>query len=204
MADVKKRSSEKGGVFADLPELETGRLLLRKMRLDDAEAMFAYASDPEVTRYVLFDTHSSIEDSREFLRFATEGYERGDFGGWGLLLKDSGAFIGTCGLDAGYAPEHARAELGYVLAREHWGRSLMPEAVRAVIRFGFVRAKLNRIEARCIAENVASARVMEKVGMTYEGTLREREFIKGAYRDMKLYSILRSEYQDATAPRRRG
>ena len=204
MADVKKRSSEKGGVFADLPELETGRLLLRRMRLDNAEAMFAYASDPEVTRYVLFDTHRSIEDSREFLRFATEGYERGDFGGWGLLLKDSGVFIGTCGLDAGYAPEHARAELGYVLAREHWGRGLMPEAVRAVIRFGFARVKLNRIEARCIAENAASARVMEKVGMTYEGTLREREFIKGAYRDMKLYSILRSEYQDATARRRRG
>ena len=94
MADVKKRNSERGGVFADLPELETERLLLRRMRLDDAEAMFAYASDPEVTRYVLFDTHRSIEDSREFLRFATEGYERGDFGGWGLLLKDSGVFIG--------------------------------------------------------------------------------------------------------------
>ena len=68
MADVKKRSSEKGGVFADLPELETGRLLLRRMRLDDAEAMFAYASDPEVTRYVLFDTHRSIEDSGRMSR----------------------------------------------------------------------------------------------------------------------------------------
>ena len=201
---METRGGEAGGVFADLPELETERLLLRKMRLDDAEAMFAYASDPEVTRYVLWDTHRSIEDTEEFLRFATEGYERGDFGGWGVVLKDSGVFVGTCGLDAGYAPEHARAELGYVLSREHWGRGLMPEAARAVIRFGFVRMKLNRIEARCIAENAASARVMEKAGMTYEGTLREREFIKGAYRDMKVYSILRSEYADARARRRRG
>jgi ribosomal-protein-alanine N-acetyltransferase len=187
----------RGRVFADLPEIETQRLLLRKMRLDDAEAMFAYASDPAVARYVLWDTHHSIEDSESFLRLAIEGYERGDFGGWGVVLKDSGAFIGTCGLDAGYAPEHARAELGYVLSREYWGKGLMPEAVRAIIAFGFARADLNRIEARCIAANLASARVMEKAGMTYEGTLREREFIKGAYRDMKLYSILRREYHRA-------
>jgi [ribosomal protein S5]-alanine N-acetyltransferase len=190
-------SGSSDGVFADLPELETERLVLRKMRLDDAEAMFAYASDPEVTRYVLWDTHRSIEDSESFLRSATEGYERGDFGGWGIVLKDDGAFVGTCGVDAGYAPEHARAELGYVLSREHWGKGLMPEAVRAVIAFGFEKLSLNRVEARCIAENTASARVMEKAGMTYEGTLREREFIKGAYRDIKLYSILRREYRRA-------
>jgi ribosomal-protein-alanine N-acetyltransferase len=183
--------------FEDLPELETERLLLRKMRLDDARAMFAYASDPEVTRYVLFETHRSIEDSEAFLRLAVEGYERGDFGGWGVVLKDSGAFVGTCGVDYGYAPEHARAELGYVLSREHWGKGLIPEAVRAVIRFGFGRMELNRIQARCIAENTASARVMEKAGMTYEGTLREYQLIKGAYRDMKFYSILRRERRQA-------
>ena len=82
-----------------------------------------------------------------------------------------------------------------MLSREYWGRGLMPEALRAMIAFGFERMGLNRIEARCIAENAASARVMEKVGMTYEGTLRQREFIKGAYRDMKLYAILKSEYR---------
>src|SRR3712207_498622 len=128
------------------------------MRLGDAEAMFAYASDPEVTRYVLWDTHRSIEDSESFLRSATEGYERGDFGGWGVVLKDGGAFVGTCGVDARYAPEHASAELGYVLSREHWGKGLMPEAVRAVIRFGFGRMGLNRVQARCIAENAEIGR----------------------------------------------
>ncbi len=195
MPGAQKHRGGSVGVFANLPVLETERLLLRKMRLDDAGAMFAYASDPEVTRYVLWDTHRSIEDSESFLRFATEGYERGDFGGWGVVLKDDGVFVGTCGMDVGYTPEHARAELGFVLSREHWGKGLMPEAVRAIIRFGFGRMGLNRLEARCIAENTASARVMEKAGMTYEGTLREREFIKGAYRDMKLYSILRREYR---------
>jgi ribosomal-protein-alanine N-acetyltransferase len=108
---------------------------------------------------VLWETHRSVEDSEGFLHHAARGYERGDFGGWGIVLKDSGAFVGTCSVDVGYAPEHARAELGYVLAREHWGKGLMPEAVRAVIRFGFERMELNRVEARCIAENQASARV---------------------------------------------
>lgn len=193
------------GPFGDLPALHTERLLLRRMTLDDAEGMFAYASDPEVTRYVLWDTHRTLEDSKNFLRFAVEGYERGDFGGWGIVHRESGRFIGTCGLDAGYDAQHARAELGYVLAREFWRRGLTPEAVREVIRFGFERLALNRIEARCIAENHASARVMEKVGMAYEGTMRRREYIKGAYRDMKLYSILREEYEaPARARRRRG
>ena len=73
-------------------------------------------------------------------------------------------------------------------------RGLAPEAVRALIRFGFERMGLNRIEARCIAGNTASARVMEKAGMTYEGTLREREKIQGELRNMKMYSVLRREY----------
>ena len=193
--DGTRHGGEATRIFADLPELETERLLLRKLRLSDAEAVFAYASDSEVTRYVLWDTHGSIEDSENFLSFANEGYEREDFGGWGLVLKASGAFVGTCGLEA--APEHARAELGYVLSREHWGRGLMPEAVRRVIRYCFERMDLNRVEARCIAENKASSRVMEKAGMSYEGTLRGREYIKGSYKDMKIYSILRREYDQA-------
>lgn len=200
--DGEQRIGELSRLFVDLPELETERLLLRKMRPKDARDMFAYASDPEVTRYVLWETHGSIQDSENFLRFANEGYERGDFRGWGLVLKATGAFVGTCGIEADYHPGHSRAELGYVLSREHWGRGLMPEAVRRMIRFCFDQMDLNRVEARCIAENTASARVMEKAGMTHEGTLREREYIKGAYRDMKMYSILRSDYD--TAARRLG
>lgn len=178
----------------DLPELETERLLLRKMRLADAPAVFAYASDPDISRYVSWETHRTVRDSEDFLRHVTGGYERGDLLAWGLVLKEDGAFVGTCGLDAGYEPEHARAEMGYALSREHWGRGLMPEAVRTVLAFGFGSLGLNRVQARCAAENLASARVMEKVGMTYEGTLRESEYLNGAYTDMRLYSILRREF----------
>lgn len=180
-------------VLKDLPTLETERLILRKMVLNDAEAVFAYASNSEVSRYTLWETHRSIEDSRAFLEFATQKYENGGEPDWGIVYRGNGCLVGACGL-VNWEAEHARAEVGFVLSREYWGRGLMSEAVRAILRFGFERMNLNRIEARCIAENAASARVMEKAGMVYEGTLRQREYIKGAYRDIKLYAILKEGF----------
>lgn len=180
-------------VLKDLPTLETERLILRKMVLNDAEAVFAYASNSEVSRYTLWETHRSIEDSRAFLEFATQKYENGGEPDWGIVYRGNGCLVGACGL-VNWEAEHARAEVGFVLSREYWGRGLMSEAVRAILRFGFERMNLNRIEARCIAENAASARVMEKAGMAYEGTLRQREYIKGAYRDIKLYAILKKGF----------
>ena len=188
-------------VLADLPILETERLILRKMTLNDVEAVFAYASDPEVSRYTLWETHRSIEDSRAFLTLTTQKYKNGSEPDWGIVYKGNGCLVGVCGL-VNWEAEHARAEIGFVLSREYWGHGFMPEAVRAVFRFGFGRMNLNRIEARCIAENAASARVMEKAGMAYEGTLRQREYIKGAYRDIKLYAILKEQFQGARDPLR--
>jgi ribosomal-protein-alanine N-acetyltransferase len=178
----------------DLPSLETDRLTLRKLRPADAGAIFAYASDPEVARYALFEAHRTIEDARAFLDLVASRYQSGGEPDWGIVYKGDGRFVGTCGF-VNWRPEHARAEVGFVLSRAYWGQGLMPEALLAIISFGFERVGLNRIEARCIAQNTASARVMEKAGMTYEGTLRQREFIKGAYRNMKLYAILNSEHR---------
>jgi RimJ/RimL family protein N-acetyltransferase len=180
-------------VLKHLPSLETERLILRKMTPNDVETIFAYASDQEVSRYTIWDMHRSVEDSRAFLEHVLGNYERGEGSAdWGIVYKGDGRLVGTCAIQLG--ADNACAELGYVIHREYWGRGLVPEAVRAMIAFGFERMGLNRIEARCIVENTASSRVMEKAGMTYEGTLRQREFIKGAYQDMKLYAILKSEF----------
>jgi len=189
---MRRDSKKVGEVLKDLPTLATDRLILRKMTPNDAEAVFAYASDPEVTRYVSWETHLSIEDSRTFLDLVTRKYESGGEPEWGIVYKGDHRFVGTCGI-VSWEPHHARAEVGYALSRDYWGRGLMAEAVGAMISFGFREMNLNRIEARCIAENTASARVMEKAGMLYEGTLRQRELIKGELRDIKLYSILRDE-----------
>ncbi|MDP9454879.1 MAG: GNAT family N-acetyltransferase [Actinomycetota bacterium] len=174
------------------PRLETGRLLLRALTPDDAAAIFAYASDPEVARYMVWEAHRSMEDTEAFLDLTMSHYESGDAPDWGMVYKGDGRLVGTCGFVA-WERGHARAEAGYVLHRGYWGMGLTSEALRAMISFGFERMDLNRIEARCIAENSASARVMEKAGMSYEGTMRGREFLKGEYRDMKLYAILKDD-----------
>jgi ribosomal-protein-alanine N-acetyltransferase len=186
-----------GEVFGKLPALETERLVLRRVRLADAEDVFAYASDPEVTRYLSWETHRSVEDSREFLRSLLERYRKGEPASWGLVYKASGRFVGTGGFDAGVWTEHARAEVGCVISGEVSGLGLGTEALRAMISFGFKELGLNRVEARCVSGNVASARIMEKADMTHEGTAREKEFSKGAYRDMESYAILRRDYHPA-------
>jgi ribosomal-protein-alanine N-acetyltransferase len=96
---------------------------------------------------------------------------------------------------------HRRGDIGYALAREYWGHGYATEAVRAMIEFGFEHLNLNRIEARAVPANVASTRVMQKAGMKYEGILSESGFFKGAYQDVALYSILRS---DGRAPGKQG
>lgn len=179
-------------IFRELPTLGTPRLTLRRMLPEDAEPMHAYGSDPEVARHMLWEPHESLRDSENFLRFVRERYARGDPAGWGLEGRETGRFIGTCGIQA-WRPEHSRAELGYVLAREYWGRGLMTEAVAAVVGFGFDKIGFNRLEARCLDGNAASARVLEKAGMTHEGTSRSSHFSGGRFLDLYHYAMLRDD-----------
>lgn len=180
-------------VFSDLAPIETERLLLRKMALADAEDMFEYASDPEVTNYTTWYPHTSIEDSRQFLEHITGRYDRHGVAEWGVIHKRDRKFIGTCGYIY-WEPQHARAEIGYALSRSYWGQGLMSEAAREVISFGFRNMTLNRVEARCLPENIGSARVLEKSGMNFEGILRQHMYIKGRYIDLKMYAIVRSDW----------
>ena len=181
-------------VFSNFPTLETERLILRKLHLEDAKDVFEYASDPEVAKYVTWEPHKSIEDSINLIKFTHERYEKKEGIIWGIVYKENNKVIGTC--DISPAIKHFRAEIAYALSKDYWGKGLMNEAVKEVIRFGFEKMNLNRIQAMCIPENIGSYRVMEKVGMKYEGLIREYMYIKGKFQDLKLYSILRREYYD--------
>jgi len=181
-------------VFGDLPSLDTPRLLLRRLTLDDAQDVFGYASDPEVARYTTWQSHGTIDDTMIFLNGAMTLYANGQVSPWGVEHKQDRRVIGTCGY-VYWLPRHARAEIAYAIGRRYWNQGLMTEAVREIIAFGFRVMQLNRIEARCDVPNIASARVMEKVGMTFEGVLRQHMFSKGVYVDLKLYSILRREWR---------
>ena len=175
------------------PTLETERILLRKLQVDDAPDMFEYASDPLVTRYVLIDTHRSQDETRAFLERVVSRDPDSGLATFAVVLKETGKMIGTCGIYLDHE-RRARAEVAYMLNRAHWGHGYITEALQAVIDFGFSHLGMNRIFARCRPENVASARVMEKVGMTYEGLLREHILVRGEFWDLQEYAILRKEW----------
>jgi ribosomal-protein-alanine N-acetyltransferase len=177
-----------------LPQLETERLILRRMTMADAPDMFEYGSDPDVTRYVSWPTHKTVEDSERFLARVVNSYETTNPSGWGIVLKQSGKFIGTIGMDGSWKMKNFRLELGYVLNKDYWGQGLGTEAARAVISCLFDRTSVNRIQAHCLAVNIASSRLMENCGMKFEGLLRQFLFYKGKFEDVKIFSILRSEY----------
>ncbi|MBS1904780.1 MAG: GNAT family N-acetyltransferase [Bacteroidetes bacterium] len=182
--------------FDEQPEIVTSRLLLRPLREADAEAMFAYASLEEATKYVLFHTHRSVEDSAEFIRVATSQAGTGFGLVWAIELLEGHRMIGTIGihnveLDVG------SVEAGYIIHPDHWGKGYTAEALEGVIAAVFGQSDINRIAAMHVAEHVPSGRVMQKAGMTYEGTLRQFKLLKGAPRDMSMYSIIRSDHEAA-------
>ncbi len=183
-------------IFSHLPTLETERLILRPLRMRDAEDLYAYASDPAVSRHVLWDTHKSLSESRSFLRGAIRQYRRGLPGSFAIEWKASGRMIGTIGF-MWVNVDSKSAEVGYSLNRNYWNQGIMTEALNAVIAFGFNEMQLNRIEAQHETDNPASGQVMLHAGMLCEGTLRQRLMNKGRLVDVKLYSILRSEWQNA-------
>jgi ribosomal-protein-alanine N-acetyltransferase len=167
--------------------------VLRKLTLDDAPAIFAYASNEDATRYMLWDTHRSLTDSEAFIAWTLQRYQSGEAGEWGIALKETGRLIGTIGF-AGCSPGQRRAEIGYILAPQYWGRGLMPEAAARVAEFAFEDMGMNRIECCHFAPNEKSGRVMQKIGMVCEGTARQRVFAKGRFWDTRQYALLKEDW----------
>lgn len=175
-----------------IPGITTERLLLRPLQVSDEADVFAYARDPEVARHTLWEPHESVRDTRAFLAFVAEQHRTGRAFIWGIADKVERRVFGTIGL-TNYVAQHGRAELGFAIARPYWNRGYTTEAVRTLLSFGLRDLGLNRVEAFCKVENIGSARVMEKACMRFEGVLRQREFIKGHYEDLKLYAMLKED-----------
>jgi RimJ/RimL family protein N-acetyltransferase len=163
-----------------LPELvETARLRLRPPRLEDAEAVLAtWARDADAARYMTWTPHRTIDDTLVFLRSAQWAEQQGHRP-WLIERADDARVIGMIGLtiegdgpliDGARVPN--RANVGYALGREYWGQGIMTEALREVIAVTLAVPSMYRVYAYCDVENLASARVMEKAGMSFEGVLR--------------------------------
>ncbi|HEV8441146.1 MAG TPA: GNAT family N-acetyltransferase [Methylomirabilota bacterium] len=149
---------------------ETPRLSLRRPEPDDAPAIFeSYTRDPDVTRFVTWTAHPSVNVTRRFVEeFCMAGWARGEVYTWLITLVEDAQVAGMIDL----RPVATRAEVGYVLARRHWGRGLMTEAARAVVDWAIVQPDIHRVWAVVDLDNVASQRVLEKAGMVREGVLR--------------------------------
>ena len=175
--------------------IETDRLILRRFEQGDAQAMFTnWASDGEVTKYLMWPAHQSAAASEIILRDWLSQYEKPDYYQWAIVPRETMEPVGSIGVVQ--INEGARSmHVGYCIGRKHWGKGLMTEAFSAVIAFLFRETDVNRVEARHDPRNPASGRVMQKCGMTYEGTLRSADHNNQGICDAAYYGILRSEWE---------
>ena len=180
--------------FASLPDLETSRLVLRPLKMKDAKDIFAYASDPDVARYVLWEPHKTVADTRNYIRYIRALYHRGLPASWAVTLRESGQVIGTIGF-MWYSDVNSAAEIGYSFSKAHWNKGYATEALRTVMDSVFRTLPVNRLEAQHDVRNPASGRVMEKCGMRKEGVLRQRIKNKGEFVDVALWSFLRADLE---------
>jgi [ribosomal protein S5]-alanine N-acetyltransferase len=180
-------------IMKGLPNLETEHFNLRKINENDIAAIFNYGSNPNVSKQVSWETHETVADASVFVEMILKGYAEGTKVLWGLELKSTGKLVGTIDFVT-IQERHRKAEIGYVLSEECWGKGYMTEAARRIIAFGFEELQLERIQARCFVENEGSARVMEKVGMSFEGTMRNAMCAKGKFHDLKMYAIVSGDY----------
>lgn len=167
---------------------ETPRLRLRASRLEDAEAIFAeYAQDPDVSKYLIWKPHKGVSETQSFLRYCDEERRAGRMFSYVILNKVDDRLIGMVeiGSDGG---------LGYVLAQAQWGRGYMTEAVKAIVEWAMGQDEIRKIHATCDVDNPASARVMEKAGLKFEGVLTKHSMhpnVSSEPRDALSYSIIK-------------
>jgi [ribosomal protein S5]-alanine N-acetyltransferase len=143
--------------------IDTQRLLLREIIPNDAETFYLLNSSPEVMRFTGDEPFTSIEEAKTFLKNYPD-YERNGFGRWAVVLKDNGNIIGWCGLKLN---EEKEIDLGYRLFKEHWGKGFATESANACLDYGFNILGFKRIIGRVDRENIASKRVLEKIGMQF-------------------------------------
>jgi len=175
-------------------KIETDRLILRQFTVEDAEAMFAnWASDDEVTKYLTWPTHPSVEVTKSVLTDWAASYSDDKFYLWAITLKENGSqpigSISAVHMDEDISMVH----IGYCIGRVWWNRGITSEAMKAIMDFFFDEVDANRIEARYDPRNPASGKVMRKCGMQYEGTMRSADRNNQGICDVSYCALLKSD-----------
>ncbi|GLX68662.1 GNAT family N-acetyltransferase [Paenibacillus glycanilyticus] len=177
------------------PILETARLRLRELTINDAEEVYACFSNDLVTRYYGMETMRSKEQADELLAFFSNSYIGQKGIRWGIERADQEGIIGTIGFNA-WSPKHKRAEIGYELHPDHWRKGYIAEALSEVIAYGFHVMDLTRIGAIVFLQNDASIQLLTKMGFTREGILSGYMVQNGIAYDTYVYSLLKEKNSD--------
>jgi ribosomal-protein-alanine N-acetyltransferase len=177
------------------PDISTARLRLRALRTEDSHAVHAYAFDPEVARFLPWRPNSSERVATGLVQMLTGP----EFLNWAITSPPGDEALGMVFLHS-FSRLHRKAEIAFNLARAHWGRGLATEAAFGVLRYAFLELGLNRVEALCMPQNMASKRVLGRLGMECEGRMRKVHHRYDGFQDMDLFSVISTDAQES--PRR--
>jgi len=177
--------------FNPFPILSTTRLLLRKLTTDDADDLFIMRSDRRTMRYVPRPIAQEKKDVLELIERTNAGIDANQSINWVMELKETKQFVGTIGYYRS-RPEHHRAEVGYMIQKQHESNGFTSEALQEVIKYGFNVMKLHSIEAVIDPDNIASEKILQKCNFIKEAHFKENEFWEGKYLDSVVYSLINS------------
>lgn len=178
------------------PQLETERLILRKMKVADAPALFHVWSDPSVTKFTNLKTFTKVDEAKKMIEYLNNLALFNPTFRWGIVLKETNEAIGSCGFNYWILEGGFKGELGCELNRRYWRKGYMTEALRRIIDYGFNEKGLNRIESLVQPENIASRKMFENIGFQHEGLLRDCLYTQGKFVSLNMFYLLRSEYQN--------
>ncbi len=180
--------------FGAFPRLETNRLILRRMTFDDLVFYFHHFNLQQIVDGCCFPGPDSLETAKDELeRYCIKPFTDNRGIRWGIARKGTTALIGTCGI-YDWNKTVQRAEIGYDLDPAYWGQGLMTEALEAVLEYGFEQMQLNRIQAIIDSENSRSIKLVQRLGFTHEGVLRQNSHFNGQLRDDVVFSLLKTEW----------
>lgn len=179
---------------SDFPTLESERLILRPLIPEDTDFIFKHFSDPQVNQYLLDNPPvADYAEAEEIVQFYLEP-EGKSYNRWGLMRKSDQRLIGTCGYHR-WEKRYFRAEIGYDLSPDFWGKGYMREALSAAIGYGLERMYLNRIDALVYVDNMPSSGLLQRLGFKEEGILRDYFYLNGQFYDHYLFALLKSEWE---------
>jgi ribosomal-protein-alanine N-acetyltransferase len=179
--------------FKTFPRIETSRLVLRDIKPSDAKDLFSFMSDEETLQNNLMIPHSKIAETDKLIETVKKQYSKKREIRWGITLNDSDTIIGTIGYFNFY-PQDFQAEIGVILAKQHWRGGLMTEALTAALTFGFKKMAFNRITVFIMPTNVAAIKLATKVGFRQEGILKECKFLNGRFYDLGVFALLKKDF----------